>query len=87
MFSDEDEEVDKEIEARLFSIDFDKGEYKELEELQYQGKDEQIWTIVKKHLGNDRLVKYICDYRKIQVNKASGFNADYPMYLEFKSHF
>ena len=68
MFSDEDEEVDKEIEARIFSIDFDLRGYKELEELQFQGKSDQVWKIVKKHLGNDRLVKYIHAYRQVQVN-------------------
>uniref|UniRef100_A0AC34QFB3 Uncharacterized protein n=1 Tax=Panagrolaimus sp. JU765 TaxID=591449 RepID=A0AC34QFB3_9BILA len=67
VFSDEDEEIDREIEARIFSIDFDKKEYRDLEELQFEGKGEQIWAVVKKHLGNDRLVKYIHGYRQIQA--------------------
>uniref|UniRef100_A0A7E4V913 ANK_REP_REGION domain-containing protein n=1 Tax=Panagrellus redivivus TaxID=6233 RepID=A0A7E4V913_PANRE len=75
VFSEDDEEVDKEIEAQIFSIDFEQREFKELEELQFHGKSEQIWSVVKKHLGNDRLVKYIYAYKQVQTKLATAFCA------------
>uniref|UniRef100_A0AC35FET6 Uncharacterized protein n=1 Tax=Panagrolaimus sp. PS1159 TaxID=55785 RepID=A0AC35FET6_9BILA len=87
VFSDEDEEVDKEIEARIFSIDFELRSYKELEELQYQGKADQVWKIVKKHLGNDRLVKYIHAYRQVQRHEIVEYIAQsFPKYLNIVDH-
>jgi hypothetical protein len=59
-------EVDPDLESRVLGLDLGKKEYAELERLQFQGRSEDVWRVVKKHLGNDRLVKYIYAYRQAQ---------------------
>ncbi|KAI1708826.1 ankyrin repeats (3 copies) domain-containing protein [Ditylenchus destructor] len=75
-FQDDDEEdIDAEVEDRLLDIDFDKKEYSGLEQLQFEGKSDEIWKVVKKHLGNEKLYKYLHRYRQAQSRLNSAFAA------------
>uniref|UniRef100_A0A914GVW4 Uncharacterized protein n=1 Tax=Globodera rostochiensis TaxID=31243 RepID=A0A914GVW4_GLORO len=58
------DEVDSEVENRVLNIDFCRKQYRELEQLQFEGLTGEVWRVVKKHLGNDLLVKYIYAYRQ-----------------------
>ncbi|KAI6235408.1 Ankyrin repeat and Ankyrin repeat-containing domain-containing protein [Aphelenchoides besseyi] len=64
--SDDDEQVDSDIEQRILAINFDEKLYRELENLQFEGKNDEIWKVVKKHLGNEKLIRYVYAYRQIQ---------------------
>lgn len=44
--SDEDEQVDSDIEQKILAINFDEKLYRELEELQFEGKNDEIWKVV-----------------------------------------
>uniref|UniRef100_A0A914CE44 Uncharacterized protein n=1 Tax=Acrobeloides nanus TaxID=290746 RepID=A0A914CE44_9BILA len=73
MLTDDDEKVDPEVEQRILKINFERKEYREIEELQFEGKNDQIWKVVKKHLGNEDLIKYIYAYRQLQNRLHSAF--------------
>ncbi|KAI6240921.1 Ankyrin repeat and Ankyrin repeat-containing domain-containing protein [Aphelenchoides fujianensis] len=64
--SDDDEQVDGDIEQRILAINFDEKLYRELEDLQFEGKNDEIWKVVKKHLGNEKLIRYVYAYRQVQ---------------------
>lgn len=46
--SDDDEQVDQDIEQKILAINFDEKLYRELEELQFEGKNDEIWKVVSK---------------------------------------
>jgi hypothetical protein len=57
------------VEQRILAINFDEKLYRELEQLQFEGKQDEIWKVVKKHLGNDKLIRYVYSYRQVQVSR------------------
>jgi hypothetical protein len=61
--------VDSDVEQRILAINFDEKLYRELEQLQFEGKQDEIWKVVKKHLGNDKLIRYVYSYRQVQVSR------------------
>ncbi|KAL3089107.1 hypothetical protein niasHT_023571 [Heterodera trifolii] len=72
--SDSDE-VDNEVESRVLAINFGRKEYRELEQLHFEGQTGEVWRVVKKHLGNEALIKYIYAYRQAQSRLTSAFSA------------
>uniref|UniRef100_A0A1I7SUJ5 ANK_REP_REGION domain-containing protein n=2 Tax=Bursaphelenchus xylophilus TaxID=6326 RepID=A0A1I7SUJ5_BURXY len=72
---DEDENVDETIEQRILAINFDQKLYRELEDLQYEGKNDEIWKVVKKHLGNEKLIRYVYSYRQVQNRLVAAIQA------------
>lgn len=58
--------MDDELESFILNINFSKKEYSLLERLQWEGRENEVWHIVKKHLSNDRLVKYVFAFRQAQ---------------------
>ncbi|CAD5214744.1 unnamed protein product [Bursaphelenchus okinawaensis] len=63
---EEEENVDDAVEQRILAVNFDQKLYRELEDLQFEGKNEEIWKVVKKHLGNEKLIRYVYSYRQVQ---------------------
>lgn len=45
--SDDDEQIDSDIEQKILAINFDEKLYRELEELQFEGKNDEIWKVVR----------------------------------------
>lgn len=64
---DDEDAVDIDVEEKILSIDFNKKEYRKLEELIFENKSSEIWKVVKKYLSNEQLCKYIYAYRQAQV--------------------
>nr|CAD2185323.1 unnamed protein product [Meloidogyne enterolobii] len=73
--TDGDESVDENIERRVLSIDFNQKQYRQLEQLYSEGLGGKVWLVVKKHLGNEKLVKYIYAYRQAQNRLSQVFGA------------
>uniref|UniRef100_A0AC35TST0 ANK_REP_REGION domain-containing protein n=1 Tax=Rhabditophanes sp. KR3021 TaxID=114890 RepID=A0AC35TST0_9BILA len=66
IIQDDEEKISPEIEQRILSINFNKRQYRVLENINFEGKSDQIWMTVKKHLNNNELTKYINNYRHVQ---------------------
>uniref|UniRef100_A0A0K0F5M1 ANK_REP_REGION domain-containing protein n=1 Tax=Strongyloides venezuelensis TaxID=75913 RepID=A0A0K0F5M1_STRVS len=66
IIEDDKETINPEIEQRVLSINFNKRQYRVLENINHEGKSDQIWKIVKKHINNENLIKYIHNYRLVQ---------------------
>ncbi|CAJ0942117.1 unnamed protein product, partial [Mesorhabditis belari] len=69
-----DEDADTEI--RVLGIDTsDRSYFTVLEELQIEGKAEQIWRTVKKNVANEKLVRFVNDFRNLQMRLNSAIEA------------
>ncbi|KAL3092663.1 hypothetical protein niasHS_007872 [Heterodera schachtii] len=63
--SDSDK-VDSEVEGRVLAINFGRKEYRELEQLHFEGQTDEVWRVPQ---------KYIYAYRQAQSRLASSFSA------------
>ncbi|GMS90395.1 hypothetical protein PENTCL1PPCAC_12570, partial [Pristionchus entomophagus] len=60
-------DVDPSVLDRITSIDpFDRAHFSVLEDIQIEGKADQISRIIKRNVGNDRLLRFVSDFRSIQ---------------------
>uniref|UniRef100_A0A915BIP8 ANK_REP_REGION domain-containing protein n=3 Tax=Parascaris univalens TaxID=6257 RepID=A0A915BIP8_PARUN len=66
MIDEDEESTDTDVETRILRLNFEQFTFRELEAIQIEGKGDQIWRIVKKHLANEKLVKYISEFRMVQ---------------------
>ncbi|CAJ0580803.1 unnamed protein product, partial [Mesorhabditis spiculigera] len=71
-----DFEDDAEVEYRILGIDTSlKTKFDVLEDLQIEGKADQLWRTVKKNVANERLVRYVNDFRNQQMRLNSAIEA------------
>ncbi|GMT20603.1 hypothetical protein PFISCL1PPCAC_11900 [Pristionchus fissidentatus] len=60
-------DIDNDVLNRIAAIDpYDRTHFSVLEDIQIEGKADQISRIIKRNVGNDRLLRFVADFRSIQ---------------------
>ncbi|TKR64477.1 hypothetical protein L596_025002 [Steinernema carpocapsae] len=75
MLSEEDSDIDVTIEERILALNFEQKDYKVLEQIQIEGRGDQIWKLVKRHVHNEKLTKYLNTFRQIQNRLTQAFSS------------
>ncbi|KAK0420632.1 hypothetical protein QR680_014803 [Steinernema hermaphroditum] len=75
MLSDDDGDIDVGVEERVLALDFDQKDYSTLENIQIEGRGEQIWKLVKKHVHNEKLNRFLHSFRQLQNRLQQAFAA------------
>ncbi|KHN83699.1 putative PPE family protein PPE24 [Toxocara canis] len=66
MIDEDEENIDTDVEERILNLNFESTSFNELENIQIEGKSDQIWRVIKKHIGNEKLVRYVNRFRMLQ---------------------
>ncbi|RCN41923.1 hypothetical protein ANCCAN_12137 [Ancylostoma caninum] len=61
------ENIDEDICERILKIDFNSSEYDVLEQIQMDGKADQIWATARRNPSHVAMNKYIADFKNLQV--------------------
>ncbi|PAV76297.1 hypothetical protein WR25_16953 isoform C [Diploscapter pachys] len=69
------EGIESSVAEILEQIDYNGNDFTALEELQIEGKADQIWRFVKKNLENEQLGRFVNEFRNLQIRLNSAIDA------------
>ncbi|KAK6741809.1 hypothetical protein RB195_009591 [Necator americanus] len=67
--------IDDEVSRRILNIDFSLAEFDILEQIQMEGKADQIWATVRRNPSNDALARHVGDFKNLQQRLSSAMDA------------
>ncbi|CAD6188139.1 unnamed protein product [Caenorhabditis auriculariae] len=69
------EGIEPSVLERIQGININERDFSVLEEIQMEGKADQIWRVVKKNIGNSELARHVNEFRQIQMRLNSAIDA------------
>ncbi|CAJ0598821.1 unnamed protein product [Cylicocyclus nassatus] len=68
-------DLDETIADRILNIDFNSENFDVLEQIQMEGKADQIWATARRNPSNEPLNRYIADFKSLQLRLSSAIDA------------
>ncbi|WKX99944.1 hypothetical protein Q1695_014649 [Nippostrongylus brasiliensis] len=66
---------DGSITSRILALDFNSHDFQLFEQLQIEGKTDEIWAAVRRNPGNEELAKYVAEFKNLQMRLSAAIEA------------